>query len=75
MGKDPITGETVAQDAESLLGAFLTFIGEDELWATMQKAKAVPRAFAWFKAAKAALMGFISEIPACSCRRSVRSNH
>jgi hypothetical protein len=63
MGKDPITGETVVQDAESLLGAFLTFIGEDELWATMQKAKAVPRAFAWFKAAKAALMGFISEIP------------
>jgi hypothetical protein len=63
MGKDPITGETVAQDAESLLGAFLTFIGEDELWATMQKAKAVPRAFAWFKAAKAALMGFIAEIP------------
>jgi hypothetical protein len=63
MGKDPITGETVAQDAESLLGAFLTFIGEDELWATMQKAKAVQRAFAWFKAAKAALMGFIAEIP------------
>jgi hypothetical protein len=63
MGKDPITGETVAQDAESLLGAFLTFIGEDELWATMQKAKAVPRAFAWFKTAKAALMGFLSEIP------------
>lgn len=63
MGKDPITGETVAQDAESLLGAFLTFIGEDELWATMQKAKAVPRAFAWFKAAKSALMGFIAEIP------------
>jgi hypothetical protein len=63
MGKDPITGETVVQDAESLLGAFLTFIGEDELWATMQKAKAVPRAFAWFKAAKTALMGFIAEIP------------
>ena len=63
MGKDPITGETVLQDAESLLGAFLTFIGEDELWATMQKAKAVPRAFAWFKSAKVALTGFIAEIP------------
>src|SRR6185369_14573391 len=63
MGKDPITGETVAQDAESLLGAFMKFIGEDELWATMQKAKAIPRAFAWFKGAIAALKGFIAEIP------------
>jgi hypothetical protein len=64
MGKDPITNEPVAQDAESLLGAFMKFIGEDELWATMQKAKAIPRAFAWFKGAIAGLKGFISEIPA-----------
>jgi hypothetical protein len=63
MGKDPITGEPVAQDAETLLGAFMKFIGEEELWQTMQKAKAVPRAFAWFKAAVAALKGFINEIP------------
>src|SRR5258706_359895 len=64
MGKDPITGEPVARDAESLLGAFLTFIGEDELWATMQKTKAVARAFAWFTGAVAALKGFVNEIPA-----------
>ena len=29
----------------------------DELWATMQKAMAIPRAFAWFKGALAALKG------------------
>jgi hypothetical protein len=63
MGKDPITGEPVAQDAEALLGGFMHFIGEDELWDTMQKAKAIPRAFAWFKSAISALKGFISEIP------------
>jgi hypothetical protein len=63
MGKDPITGEPVAQDAESLLGAFMKFIGEDELWATMQKAHAIPRAFAWFKGAMAELRGFVSAIP------------
>jgi hypothetical protein len=63
MGKDPITGEPVAQDAESLLGAFMKFIGEDEIWANMQKANAIPRAFAWFKGAMAALRGFVSEIP------------
>jgi hypothetical protein len=63
MGKDPITGESVPQDAESLLGAFMKFIGEEEVWNTMQKAKAIPRAFAWFKGAIAALKGFIAEIP------------
>ncbi|BBU33469.1 hypothetical protein BTHE68_72030 (plasmid) [Burkholderia sp. THE68] len=63
MGKDPITGESVEQDPESLLGAFMKFIGEEEIWDNMQKAKAVPRAFAWFKGAIAALKGFISEIP------------
>jgi hypothetical protein len=63
MGKDPITGESVPQDAEALLGAFMKFIGEEEVWNTMQKAKAIPRAFAWFKGAMAALKGFISEIP------------
>jgi hypothetical protein len=63
MGKDPITGEPVLQDAESLLGAFMKFIGEEEIWENMQKAKAIPRAFAWFKGAVSALKGFISEIP------------
>jgi hypothetical protein len=63
MGKDPITGETVPQDAETLLGGFMKFIGENELWASMQKAKAIPRAFAWFKGALSALRGFVNEIP------------
>ena len=64
MGKDPITGETVAQDAEALLGAFMKFIGEEEIWANMQKAKAIPRAFAWFKSAINTLKAFVSQIPA-----------
>lgn len=63
LGKDPITGEPVPQDVESLLGGFMKFIGEEEVWNTMQQAKAVPRAFAWFQGAIAALKGFISEIP------------
>ena len=63
MGKDPITGEAVSQDAESLLGAFMKFIGEEEIWTNMQKANAVPRAFAWFKGAMTAVRGFVNEIP------------
>ena len=74
MGKDPITGEPVPQDAETLLGGFMKFIGEEEVWDNMQKAKAIPRAFAWFKGAMAALKGFVSEIPgAVRRRRSSRS--
>ncbi|HWU84439.1 MAG TPA: DUF4157 domain-containing protein, partial [Rhodocyclaceae bacterium] len=63
LGHDPITGDAAPQDAETLLGAFLTFVGQGELWTTMQNAKAVPRAFAWFKGAVAALKGFVAEIP------------
>ncbi len=63
MGKDPITDEAVPQEANTLLGAFMKFIGEEEIWNNMQNAKAVPRAFAWFKNAASELKGFVSEIP------------
>ena len=63
MGKDPITGEPVAQNPETLLGAFLKFIGEEETWNTMQKANAIPRAFAWFNGALNTVRGFVSAIP------------
>lgn len=63
LGKDPITGEPAAQDAESLLGGFLKFIGEEETWNTIQQAKAIPRTIAWFKGAISALTGFLKEVP------------
>ncbi|NHZ64618.1 eCIS core domain-containing protein [Massilia genomosp. 1] len=63
MGRDPITGEPVAQDPVSLLGEFMKFIGEEEIWANMQRANAIPRAFAWFRGALGALRGFVNEIP------------
>ena len=49
--------------AVALLGGFMKFIGEEEVWNNMQKAKAIPRAFAWFKGALNALRGFVNEIP------------
>lgn len=63
MGKDPITGEPVPQDPVSLMGEFMKFIGEEEMWNNMLKANAIPRAFAWFKGALGALLGFVNEIP------------
>jgi hypothetical protein len=63
MGKDPISGEVVPSDANALLGGFMKFIGEEETWTNMQKANAVPRAFAWFKNAINEVKGFVNEIP------------
>ncbi|OYY94802.1 MAG: hypothetical protein B7Y41_04315 [Hydrogenophilales bacterium 28-61-23] len=63
MGRDPITGDPAQQDPEVLMGGFMTFVGEQETWATMRKAKAVPRAFLWFKNALGVLKGFVAAIP------------
>jgi len=63
LGKDPITGAAVPRDAATLIGGFMKLIGEEEIWENMQKSKAVPRAFAWFKTAMAELMAFVESIP------------
>src|SRR6185295_5897825 len=63
LGKDPITGAPVPRDAATLIGGFMKLIGEEEIWENMQKSKAVPRAFAWFKTAMAELMAFVEGIP------------
>ena len=63
LGKDPITDEKVPQTAETIIGPFMKLIGKEAVWENMQKAKAVPRAFAWFKGAMAAVVGFVSQIP------------
>ena len=63
LGKDPITGAPVPRDAATLIGGFMKFIGQEEIWTNMQKAKAVPRAFAWFQKALAELIGFVQQIP------------
>ncbi|HKO99538.1 MAG TPA: DUF4157 domain-containing protein [Pyrinomonadaceae bacterium] len=63
LGKDPITGESVTSSAETLLGPLMKMIGLGDVWAKMQQAKAIPRAWAWFQTTKAQLIGFVSQIP------------
>lgn len=63
LGKDPVTGQPVPQDAATLIGGFMKLIGEEEIWNNLQKSNAVPRAFAWFKTAMAELKVFVAEIP------------
>ena len=49
LGKDPVTGQPVPQTAETLIGGFMKFIGQEDVWENLQRARAIPRAFAWFK--------------------------
>ena len=51
------------QDAETLLGGFMKLIGQEEIWENMQKANAIPRAWAWFQGALRPLMGFVGADP------------
>ncbi|BAB52835.1 eCIS core domain-containing protein [Mesorhizobium japonicum] len=63
LGQDPVTGEPVPRTPETLIGGFLKLIGQEDIWENMKKANAIPRAWAWFQAALAGLMGFIRQIP------------
>jgi hypothetical protein len=63
LGKDPVTGETVPQTAETLIPGFLKLIGQEDVWENMKESNAIPRAWAWFQGAMKALLGFISQIP------------
>lgn len=63
LGRNPITGDAVPRTAQTLIPGFLKLIGQDEVWANMQKSNAIGRAWAWFQGAMAALMGFVGQIP------------
>ncbi|GAA5216495.1 DUF4157 domain-containing protein [Corallincola platygyrae] len=63
LGRNPITGEAVERNAENLIGGFMRLIGQEEVWQNIQRANAIPRAWAWFQGALAGLMGFVRAIP------------
>ncbi|WP_437971300.1 DUF4157 domain-containing protein [Sorangium sp. So ce260] len=63
LGQNPITGEAVPRTAETLIGGFMRLIGQEEIWQNIQRANAIPRAWAWFQGALAGLMGFVRQIP------------
>lgn len=63
LGEDPITGEKVPRNAENLLGGFMKFIGQEEIWQNIKRGNAIPRAWAWFQGAMKDLMGFVNTVP------------
>jgi hypothetical protein len=64
LGQDPITGDPVPQNAETLIGGFMKLIGQEEIWENLKKSNAVARAWAWFQGALAAVKAFVQQIPA-----------
>ena len=63
LGKDPVTGEPVQGGASEVIGGFMTMIGQQELWGNIQRANAIPRAWAWFQTAMKDLLGIVTSIP------------
>lgn len=63
LGEDPVTGEAVPRNAETLIGGFMKLIGQEEVWENIKKGKAIERAWAWFQGALAGLMGLVRAVP------------
>ncbi|MDB5033879.1 MAG: hypothetical protein JWQ98_1120 [Chlorobi bacterium] len=63
LGQDPITGDPVPRNADTLIGGFMKLIGQEEVWENIKRANAVARAWAWFQGALGGLLGFVRQIP------------
>src|SRR5262249_43957769 len=63
LGEDPVTGDPVPRNADTLIGGFLKLIGQEEGWENLKKANAAAPGWAWFQGALASLMGFVRQIP------------
>lgn len=63
LGEDPISGEPVPRNADTLIGGFMKLIGQEEIWQNIKKGNAVARAWAWFQGALAGLLGLARSIP------------
>jgi len=64
LGKNPIAGEEVPRNPETLIGGgFMKLIHQAEVWENMKKANAVDPAWKWFQGAMKDLQGFVRKIP------------
>ena len=63
LGRNPITGEDVPRNAETLIGGFMKLIGQEEIWENIKRANAIARAWAWFQDALGGLLELVRSIP------------
>ena len=63
LGFNPITGDPVPRNADTLIGGFMKLIGQEEVWLNIKRGNAIARAWAWFQGALSGVMGFVRQIP------------
>ncbi|MFZ4573652.1 MAG: eCIS core domain-containing protein [Phycisphaerales bacterium] len=63
LGRDPITGNPVPRNAETLVGGFMILIGQTEVWENIKRSNAIARAFAWVQGAISGLVSLVSSVP------------
>lgn len=61
-GKNPISEEGESP-ASALIGAFMTLIGQGEIWENIKKGNAVARAWQWFQTAMQGAKALVTGIP------------
>ena len=64
IGTNPITGDEVPLNADTVVGGLMKLAGQDEIWQNVLKSGAKGRITSWFGGAKAALVGFVRQLPA-----------
>lgn len=62
LGGNPVSKEGESP-GEALIGAFMTLIGQQEVWANIQKSGAIGKAWAWFKKALSGAKALVVSIP------------
>ena len=63
LGFDPVTGDPAPRTPATLLGGFMTLIGQDEVWQNIQRGNAVGQAWAWFQGALAGALAYAAQVP------------
>ncbi|NIG53819.1 DUF4157 domain-containing protein [Chitinophaga sp. Cy-1792] len=59
LGFNPITGESVPRNADTLIGGFMKMIGRPDIWENIKKGNAIQRAYAWFLNAMKGLISMV----------------
>ncbi|MFB6454699.1 DUF4157 domain-containing protein [Chitinophaga sp. Hz27] len=63
LGFNPITGESVPRNADTLIGGFMKMIGRPDIWENIKKGNAIQRAYAWFINAMKGLISLVKSFP------------
>lgn len=62
LGQNPVSNDSESP-AMTIIGAFMTLIGQEEVWTNIKKGNAIGRAWTWFQTALKGAKSLVSDIP------------